>query len=196
MYHKYNLVLRAKSQNVAMQELKKKWCGDNDYVSTIHAINSCVVKMTKLMEPCKVFAPHKPTHTPMHAGFTQDPHMIHTNTHTCTTPSRAMIQVWRGSTKVKLPESFYMLDKHGGGRGGVEYGFTSTSKAREQALKYADGKASTVFYMKQGIVDRGADISWLSQFPEEEEYAGWDRTVPPPTIVARRRPALAQRHGC
>ena len=54
MYYKYNLVLRGKSDSKFMQDLKQKECQDNDYVSTIHAINSCVVKMTKLMKPCKV----------------------------------------------------------------------------------------------------------------------------------------------
>ena len=59
MYHKYNLVLRAKSDSEFIQKLKREACDDNDYVSTIHAINSCVVKMTKLMEPCKARrAPH------------------------------------------------------------------------------------------------------------------------------------------
>ena len=99
-------------------------------------------------------------------------------------PRPVPIQVWRGTTNTKLPEHFYTPDKFGGTKGGVEYGFTSTSTSRDQAVKYADGGASTVFYMMQGIVDRGADISWLSQFPEEEEFAGQDRTVPCPVPIA------------
>ena len=50
-----------------------------------------------------------------------------------------------------------------GVRGGVEYGFSSTTMEREQAVAYADGAASTVFEMQMGLVDRGAELTWLSQ---------------------------------
>ena len=35
----------------------------------------------------------------------------------------------------------------------------------------ADGEAtcSTIFEMQMGMVDRGADLSWLSQYPHERE---------------------------
>ena len=36
-------------------------------------------------------------------------------------------------------------------------------------MHYAAGAASTVFQMEMGMVDRGADISWLSQYPHEKE---------------------------
>ena len=45
----------------------------------------------------------------------------------------------------------------------VQYGFSSTTTDRVQALHYAEGKASTVFEMEMGMVDRGADLGWLSQ---------------------------------
>ena len=54
-------------------------------------------------------------------------------------------------------------------RGGVEFGFSSTTTQREQAIHYADGAASTIFEMQMGLVDRGADLSWLSQYPHEKE---------------------------
>jgi hypothetical protein len=63
-----------------------------------------------------------------------------------------------------------------GVRGGIEYGFSSTTTDREQALHYAtaggagkDGDAMTIFEMQMGMVDRGADLSWLSQYPHEKE---------------------------
>ena len=62
-----------------------------------------------------------------------------------------------------------------GVRGGIEYGFSSTSTDKSQALSYAgadtrlDGDASTVFEMQMGMVDRGADLTWLSQYPHERE---------------------------
>ena len=40
----------------------------------------------------------------------------------------------------------------------------STTKDRSQAAYYAgDGRAPTVLEMEQGMVDRGAELSWLSQ---------------------------------
>ena len=37
----------------------------------------------------------------------------------------------------------------------------------------ADGEAtcSTIFEMQMGMVDRGADLSWLSQYPHEREVS-------------------------
>ena len=56
-----------------------------------------------------------------------------------------------------------------GVKGGVEYGFSSTTTERGQAAHYAQGKASTILQLQMGMVDRGADISWLSQYPHEKE---------------------------
>ena len=67
-----------------------------------------------------------------------------------------------------LPEGFFTADEDGL-RGGIEYGFTSTTPDREVAMGYAKGKASTVFEARMGMIDRGADISWLSQFEKEKE---------------------------
>ena len=59
-----------------------------------------------------------------------------------------------------------------------EYGFSSTSTDKAQALSYAgggadhkDGDASTIFEMQMGMVDRGANLTWLSQYPHEAEGA-------------------------
>ena len=44
------------------------------------------------------------------------------------------------------------------------------------ALEYAgSGGAGIVFEIQMGMVDRGADMSWISQYPHEKEillYAG------------------------
>ena len=101
----------------------------NSYTTTIHAINSCVLKLSKLTAASKV---------------------------------------WRGFTGATLPRSFYVANEEGV-KGGVEYGFTSTTVDRAQALHYAQGKASTVLEMEMGLVDRGADLSWLSQYGHERE---------------------------
>ena len=53
--------------------------------------------------------------------------------------------------------------------GGVEFGFMSTTHQRAEASEYAQGHAATLLEMEQGLVDRGADLSWLSQYPHEKE---------------------------
>jgi hypothetical protein len=54
-------------------------------------------------------------------------------------------------------------------RGGIEYGFSSTTTDKDQALLFAQGRESTIFEMQMGMVDRGADLTWLSQYPHEQE---------------------------
>ena len=147
IYEKYNGVLRfsrgalqyASDDDIPFLQKKCEWLGlgkwnadaggamqwswHNNYATTIHAINSCVLKLSKLTVACKV---------------------------------------WRGFTGATLPASFFEANAEGV-RGGIEYGFSSTTIDRAQALHYATGKASTVFEMEMGMIDRGADLSWVSQ---------------------------------
>ena len=68
-----------------------------------------------------------------------------------------------------LPKSFWEEDAHGI-CGGVEMGFMSTSTSQEAAMEYARySKIKLIFEIKQGMVARGADVSWLSMYPSEEE---------------------------
>ncbi|CAK0805172.1 unnamed protein product, partial [Prorocentrum cordatum] len=76
--------------------------------------------------------------------------------------------LWRGSTKVHLPESLTKKDKWNL-RGGIEFGITSMTQDRAQAVHYAEGAASTAFQARQGLVDRGAEMKWISQYPHEAE---------------------------
>ena len=48
-------------------------------------------------------------------------------------------KVYRGMSGVKLPECF-MIAKEGGGKGGVDFGFVSTSTDRTVATSYLGGK--------------------------------------------------------
>ena len=146
MYEKLNAVLRffsGKSQYASMADvpfLQKKcewlglgvweeangqvrWVWFNMYATSIHAVNSCVLKLSKLTVACKV---------------------------------------WRGFTGATLPPSFFEANEEGV-RGGIEYGFSSTTFDHAQATIYASGKAATIFEMEMGMIDRGADLSWLSQ---------------------------------
>ena len=55
-----------------------------------------------------------------------------------------------------------------GVKGGIENAFMSTTTDRKVAMNYAAGggqKTGIVLEMQQGMVNRGADISWLSQAP-------------------------------
>jgi hypothetical protein len=69
-----------------------------------------------------------------------------------------------------LPDSFWTPNAHGV-RGGIEAAFMSTTFDRQVAMHYASqpGKPSLVLEMTMGMIDRGAEISWLSQYPFERE---------------------------
>ena len=51
-----------------------------------------------------------------------------------------------------------------GFRGGVEYGFMSCTSKREVATEYARGGRGLIFEIYMGMVDKGADLQWLSQY--------------------------------
>ena len=106
----------------------------NRYTTTLHAINSAIVKLSKLTYACEVY---------------------------------------RGINNRVLPPEFWQANEYGV-RGGIEAAFMSTTRDRDVALSYAQGdgqsaKAGFVFEIQQGMVDRGADLSFLSQYPHERE---------------------------
>ena len=136
MFQKYNAVLRSKTKDEFLVSLWKKQCGKNTYTTTIHAISSAVIKLSKLSKAGKVY---------------------------------------RGVCYGRFPDKFWVADEMGV-RGGVEFGFSSTTRERQQAVHYADGggnaksgEAKTILEMQMGMIDRGADIYWLSQYPHERE---------------------------
>ena len=72
---------------------------------------------------------------------------------------------------MKLPDEFWEANKYGV-KGGVEAAFMSTTLEVDVAMGYAAGdgsKMGIVLEIRQGMVDRGANISWLSQYPHERE---------------------------
>ena len=102
----------------------------NPYVTTLHAINSGIVKVGKIAMACKVY---------------------------------------RGIGGVALPVEFWEPNEFGV-RGGVEKAFLSTTTSRRVAMGYASGRGVGVcLEIMQGSVDRGANLSFLSQYPHEEE---------------------------
>ena len=137
-YEKLNLVLRAQSGNTFLKMRCKELCQSNTYATTIHAVASCVLKLSKLTTATKVY---------------------------------------RGLSGAALPASFFEPNAEGV-CGGVEFGFMSTSKAKGEALAYATSEAHrgqggmfcpTLLEMEQGMVSRGAEMAWISQYPHEEE---------------------------
>eukprot|EP01051_Picozoa_sp_SAG22_P005512 SAG22_NODE_329_length_12249_cov_27.341646_7_plen_1215_part_00 len=103
------------------------------FTTTLHAINSGVIKMSRLQPKCEVY---------------------------------------RGMNGMKLPKSFVQPDVFGV-RSGVEYGFMSATLDRTVAEKYSKGKdpniPSLVLEMEMGMVNRGAFLGWISQYPDEKE---------------------------
>ena len=76
---------------------------------------------------------------------------------------------WRGLGGVKLPDAF--LKKYEGtGLGGVDFAYLSFTSKREVAISYVGRKSSPVLFKIQlGNIDRACPISFISQFPKEEE---------------------------
>ena len=79
-------------------------------------------------------------------------------------------KVYRGITGGLLPNAFWRRNEFNV-RGGVEYAFMSTTSDKKVAMEYAagSGKQGIVFEIQMGMLDRGADLSWISQYPHERE---------------------------
>eukprot|EP00961_Rhodomonas_salina_P104232 1403041-Rhodomonas_salina.1 len=78
--------------------------------------------------------------------------------------------VYRGIAGLREPELLSVKDKFGC-RGGVEGGFLSTSTERAQALTYMQVHKGlpTLLQLRLRIINRGADVSFLSYFQAEQE---------------------------
>jgi hypothetical protein len=85
--------------------------------------------------------------------------------------------VYRGVSGGKLPAALRRRSTHGV-RGGVDLAFMSTTEDRAVALHYAGsrGGPAVALELQQGLVSRGADVSWLSQYPHEKEARCLDST--------------------
>jgi hypothetical protein len=137
LYVKYNSVLPGCRESDALywQTKFKELCGPapdgdfNRYTTTLHVINSCIVKMSKLTKATRVY---------------------------------------RGVSDKSLSDFFWTVNEFGVS-GGIEAAFMSTTRNRDVAMGYAKGKTGLLFEMQMGMVDRGADLAWLSQYPHEKE---------------------------
>ena len=80
-------------------------------------------------------------------------------------------KVYRGLCGGALPRSFLEANAQGV-RGGIEDAFLSTTFDRDVAMQYATsrpGKPAVVFEIQMGMIDRGAELQWISQYPHERE---------------------------
>ena len=109
----------------------------NTYTTTLHCINSSIIKLSKLTKVAKVY---------------------------------------RGVSGGVLPDACRVGNAYNV-KGGVEGGFVSTTTDEKTAFFYAAGGAdkskrggpAIVFETQMGMIDRGADVAWLSEFPHEAE---------------------------
>jgi hypothetical protein len=134
MFMKYNAILRGiTSQVPPLVKAFESLCKGNTYTTTLHVINSAVVKLSKLT---------------------------------------VATTVYRGIAGGMLPQSFWESNQFGV-KGGIEPGFMSTTTDRAVAVAYAGsagpGKARVCLELRQGMVERGAELDWLSQYPHERE---------------------------
>ena len=95
----------------------------NLYTTTIHVINSCIVKMGKLT---------------------------------------VAVPVYRGMSGRLFPDAFWTPNAEGV-MGGVEFAFMSTTPVRSVAEQYSQDGFGIIVEIQQGMIDRGAEIAWLSQ---------------------------------
>ena len=85
---------------------------------------------------------------------------------------------FRGLSGLELPASFFELDEQGFA-GGVEPALMSSSLSEDVARKYSvvsQGRDQTIFRLLLGKMSLGADVSWLSQFADEQEMLFPPRT--------------------
>ena len=68
------------------------------------------------------------------------------------------------------PPPWFFEASADGTRGGIECGFTSATLAKDDAIKYAISSGNPmIFEIRHSTATKGADLSWLSQFPMEGE---------------------------
>ena len=76
-------------------------------------------------------------------------------------------KVYRGVSGRTLPSQLKQKNRFGV-VGAVDFAFISTTLDRDVARAYAR-TGGILFEIQQGLVDRGCDVSWLSQYPFERE---------------------------
>jgi hypothetical protein len=93
--------------------------------------------------------------------------------------SKETVVLWRGMSYMQLPQKF-------SAEGGTELAPMSTTTDVSVAISYAvkkDTRSALLFrFVTRNNLERGADVHWLSMFPEEAE------TLFPPMTLLQRTP--------
>ena len=164
---------QADRDDIAALERTARKVGCNFYTTTIHAVNSAVIKMSKvshssvcLLFPDAIFCIFILILTLcLFCFFTPTIALWITLFH----PNKAY-KVFRGTSGI-LPDFFFQENEFGV-KGGIDPAFVSTSTNRAIALEYAKkgyGGPAILIEFQQGIVNRGADIAIFSQYAAEDE---------------------------
>ena len=149
-------------------------CKQNLYPTTLHAINSAVIKLGKLMKVQKVYRglsgkslPKQMLKKDQHnvSGGVEVPSQRNDATRVCV------------ASVLVLPacctDAFGQFPTHSSVvlRCPVQFAFMSTTTKKDVALHYATGSKSNrmMYEIQMGMVDRGADLKWLSQYEHEDE---------------------------
>ena len=213
MFTKYNTVLRSHSGVDFFRTLNDEINRGNTYATTIHAINSCIIKLSRLQARAHM-------HMHMHAHAHAHGHTHHQSLAPAERQAGLARYDWNGAAKELPREGREGRCRRNRGMCGpcaaharssrierrtfcpplllpvpnaaacchryattplaalrltgcpahrAQFGFSSTTEDCAQALHYAQGTASTLLEMDMGMVDKGADVSWLSQYPHERE---------------------------
>mmetsp|Transcript_9652 Transcript_9652/g.29898 ORF Transcript_9652/g.29898 Transcript_9652/m.29898 type:complete len:201 (+) Transcript_9652:702-1304(+) len=83
---------------------------------------------------------------------------------------KAKTCLWRGFKNVEISEDFMHAEPNGNYRGGTELAPMSTTTDMAVAAKYSKSDKSLLFkVVLDNFMQYGAELRWLSAFPEEEE---------------------------
>jgi len=77
------------------------------------------------------------------------------------------LTLYRGTANMKMPTDILALDASSGF---VECAFSSATPRREVALQYSGTDCSSIFEIQTGLIDKGATLDWVSQYPNEGEH--------------------------
>ena len=106
----------------------------------------------------------RPHPLPCTVAFLKDGLMKLRNTHVDRGQATEAIDLWRGLKDMTLSDAFVSA-------GGTEVAPMSTTKDWKVALGYSRSRAPLVFKIRSNcFANRGADISFLSAFPAEQEF--------------------------
>ena len=165
MFTKYNSVLRSFSKVPSMVQIYEKLCMGNTYTTTLQAINSAIVKVSKVMPVGKCYRGVAGAVLPKRFLLPEDKFQARGGVEfgfMSTTLDRD-VSVEPSFPKHPLRLSYHRLVLS------PSLCFLWLSLL-QVAMDYAGSAsgASMIMELQMGMVDRGASLQWLSQYPVRE----------------------------